>query len=491
MGLVSLLASFGFYASTESLAKMVSAILPMLDGRSDVMCESDSLRFYILNSSDETVVHHVLRYQLNSESTIIMNAKISIINCIDAMIHLRQQFRLQRILYCFKQWLKNNWASVSSSTESEDLLLDIPKIFDINNNKMNALVINKLSVIPYKGTLVDLLMYESDDLFEKALTSLVYVCVPMKSLLEVSQKVLVLNNDSLALFGNLGVFDCYVSQIKQHFESVREWGCYSSTQNTQNCFDSIWSILDNFADYMNISTLATDKPEDTMSSRQEMFFDFDIHNLLMLPLTWPIAVLETSVSVLGTPDGNKHPNSLYEIAKSSLVLIYSIIVGNPAMRASFRKYKDKLCKRSVLHLFEHQIYPLLTESFKGNREEVVHTPTPLFAIFGKVLCGLNSSHDYTLLRFYLNQLTPDDRIAETIPRNQNLVAIELTKILESTVREHNIFELIYCSTNNRMRDHILAIEVVGFCCNGNRELVGSLGSSALLQKKLDVEFLVF
>jgi len=173
--------------------------------------------------------------------------------------------------------------------------------------------------------------------------------------------------------------------------------------------------------------------------------------------------------------------TLYDIAQASLDILRDIVEGFPKLRMEFKVFERRLSDK--VSIFPKQIYPLLSEIYRGSVSQVQNTPPALFAQFGDLLADINQANNMISLEFYLTQLKPEKEVSDSIYRNQILVSQGL---YDSHSSPASIFKFEVVNSDELFLHHVTAIHVLSECCKSNGEIVSTGGSAVLPWKNARV-----
>ena len=95
MGLIASLVSFGFQSTHPKIKDLLSFLVSVLDGRSDV--EDNLLPFKPLNA----------RYHLTPVSPAVTSLKLQVVKILTEVSNLRANFRLAKLLHKFQCYNEN------------------------------------------------------------------------------------------------------------------------------------------------------------------------------------------------------------------------------------------------------------------------------------------------------------------------------------------------------------------------------------------------
>jgi len=476
VSLVAALTSFGFYSgTTEHASDLAKQLVPILDGRTDMMTKSDK------ESS-------VDRYVGGADRTVVMEAKGEILRALVSIIDLRQQFRLAQLLKLFQT------AHESNKLCYDAVLEGIPTIYSDTNSDTNCLNMTKISSevqIEYEGQvlsgdfyamLIDLLMYDHDELFETVLNMLVFEASPMKALVESSARVLMLPHKKLPVFKHVDTLQCYVSQLRREFEHYDLWDKRKTSKvtkysdlNTGCSFENVWNILDKIKVFLS-GAKVVDSFEDgesvghvALETKQMLLYHLDVPNILMQVLGWHV-LIPPNVSEPQDLFASRY-KALYRVVQASLEVMHDIIAGNKQLRVFFRKFTSKLAEKR--QLFPLQVFALLSATYCGSVVQVQSTPAELFLLFGDLLSNDCISDNMVALNFFLQQLIPDSAAGDVIVRNQKLVGKGLETTLSSP---YSLFLFDIISGDVLFEHHVTGMNVLAHACHRNIEVTSSVGN---------------
>jgi len=489
MALVSDLVSFGFYSTRDKLESLLQRLLPILDGRTDVYESEDSEKASVLDIS---------RYRRSEENNLVMQAKVSILSVITQALNMRQQFRLSGLMCNFKVWSSQLEENLQR-TDFDATLADMRALLDSSDAKDNALNLENLTVdMPVDAIFFDLMMYDDVELFESTFRIFERENTMRASLIATASRCFLLDDDTLPVYGSLSIMDDSLSDIMIHIQSTSLWsgdgthitdqiamvdglaklpvdalathtkGKASFTVHTKETYDEIWSHLTNMREFLTTSP---------KSAHQKLCQKYDADSILMSALHWTheeAAAGRNGFSEAVSREGCTDKYNLYAVAEECLSLLFFMTEGNKTNRAKFRQYATSLVEQSKL--FPTKIFALLSEIFSGDKQQVSTTPDYLFAAFAELLLDNAEDDDIVALNFFRNQLLPDPKNPDPIPRNQMLVAQHL---LPTMKKSQSLFSFKNVTTDGQLRDHVKGVEVLARCCRDNGTVGAQMSNIAL------------
>ena len=226
--MISKLLSFGFYSTIEKLARLMKNLKPLLDGRTDEESEelflakqeeiakkkktNDALGSRVFNQSanllnqsanllatlalnEEEVVSmdisDVARYKRTTNNVLVINVKTAILNVIALIMKYRQQYRLSRFIHHFRQIREKHgekfMESVKKDLENEDNFARMMGALVPHDaqSDLKAASLKLDYMYHMDAVLADLMMYEDNILFDRALKVCNPLCVCAEILCEV------------------------------------------------------------------------------------------------------------------------------------------------------------------------------------------------------------------------------------------------------------------------------------------------------------------
>lgn len=495
VSLVADLQSLGFYPTCADIDEVQASLIAILDGRSDVERDSSfggsgsgkSIRSTTSALTDgdgamknpDCPIDSVKRYRLDEKTLIIFEGKKKIIEVLLNVFKFRNQFRIAKFMYHFRQIREAKGKSASKLPTTQEAIASILSPTDPNCNALNLETLTSTG-IPISATLMDLMMYEDDRLFELAFTLLSYEKLGSKTILDALDNIMILEDDKLPEFGTFEQMESACAELRRLLGTAEVWG-EKTPLNPKidiNNYKEVWALFTSISNFLKVPPLL---------QRQELLFLLDVHGTLFLTLRWDFdakakeADASSASSTTNPPAASSSlaslpltsnpvvvtkpsKNSLFKIAEYSIELLITMVAKNPTTQmALLDRYEV------ILNQAKHfpRAYNLLIEIFKGSKEIVLRTPPALFGKFG----GLLGTQSTTILAqvFFLEQLLPDRNAVETvqIERNQKLTVQAIGDTIKSGVYK---FDLTTVQSDKQFAEYIAVVEILALCCKHNREV---------------------
>jgi hypothetical protein len=234
VGLIAALTKFGFQSTHDKIKSLLSSLVAVLDGRTDV-ADLDA------NFSPLPFTPPTARYLTSPLSGEVTQLKTRIINVLLDFSDLRANFRLGNLLQRIKEYGKdprtcNALKKIHAFAEHDvvdqydgdfanKLFADFEELFESGDG--GALNLDKLSGQQVDMILVDCLMYEDDVLFAKALELLERNYGQRQQLLRSLRDVVILQNESVPVFGTCAYMVSEIFFLKYLVRSSEVWGVSS------------------------------------------------------------------------------------------------------------------------------------------------------------------------------------------------------------------------------------------------------------------------
>lgn len=185
------------------------------------------------------------RYALEPRSQSAHQSKVYILETLFKIADMRAHYRCSQLLYELKDRAS---AKVSVLTQEGVVSTQFIEVFNrlFEDEDGTALDVNKMMDAPIDSVCIDLMMYESDEVFEHALGFIRRRYGQRRSLLSSLKEVTVLKNDSLPVFGNFGKLDACLKDLTFYIRSYDTWGVYKGAERpmVRETYDEVISIFD-------------------------------------------------------------------------------------------------------------------------------------------------------------------------------------------------------------------------------------------------------
>jgi hypothetical protein len=298
--LTNILCNYGFFPSIEDILQVVQPLLRILDGRADVdKSTSSDIRELIYSGrileENEGVmpdyhIDEVQRYHLNESNLYIIESKRAALKLMQTLSNFRLQFALQRYLYQFRLHKQSN-----KDVTPEDLI----EIAEASS----ALDFSLISDIPYDATLIDLLMYQDEELFEEAFTLLCMEHSTIHLILDNANQVMLIEHEKIPGFGAFEDIEGMGSELKRLISTAEVWGQVTSFNLSIDVekYKSAYSIMASLVNFLKITPV---------HQRQELLMQLNIHKTLFQVLSWDFGKASSNGT---SPGGEK--NNTFALAK--------------------------------------------------------------------------------------------------------------------------------------------------------------------------------
>ena len=451
ISLTNILCNYGFFPTVDDIIQVVQPLLRILDGRSDVENSTSSDIRYLIYSGryleenegvmpDERI-QDVKRYELNESTLYIIESKKEALKLLQTLSNFRLHFALQRYLYLFRL----------SKGGNKDICAD--NLTEIVNDS-SALDFSKLSDIPYDASLLDLLMYQDELLFEEAFTLLCMEHSIVHLILDNASQVMLIEHEKIPGFGTFEDIEGIGSELRRLLSTAEVWGQITSFNDIvdANKYKSVYSIMASLINFLKITPVR---------QRQELLMQLNIHKTLFQALSWDFSSAKSGAS---SPGGEK--NSVSALARKALEVLKMIVTRNYKIQKAFVSFHE-LISNQASH-FPYESYSLLVEIFKSHEDIVSRTPSQLFSSFAQVLGDETVSN--LARQFFYGQLALDrSQLDKDIPhpRNQDLVIHAINNAINNSKYSIELSSIVSEST---FVSHIEVMEILGLCCRQNNEI---------------------
>ena len=224
---------FGFYGSLEEVQGVTNPLISTLDGRADKVRRND------VQPGDPA------RKEENDGTLLVMECKQRMIDSCTQLAKLRDDYRLTLLLANFKKsvvdgrpLLRHNQGEHPEGGEllGWDLTEDFHGFFNqlfeppMGGSKIDGtcLDLDSLSDAPLSTILMDLMMYNSPELFEAALSQLHSIFNQRSDTIKAMDGVQLLMNDAVPLLDTLSLLKSEVALVRHRVESYETWGVANS-----------------------------------------------------------------------------------------------------------------------------------------------------------------------------------------------------------------------------------------------------------------------
>ena len=235
--LLERLVAFGFYATAREVAHLCDPIVSTLDGRADRMSKGGD------PAGEKDEDDRPMRYWLTEPSMLVMESKQSMIHSLLDVMRLSQDYRIRLLMHFFKQSMAPSAKSfIKPHPQRPGEYLLEPVVQSKFNDLFEkggeidglALDLDQMSSEHLPTICMDLMMYDSPELFEAAFHLLYAQFSQRETTVNMLSSVQLLETDqSLPIYGTLDKLRSSVGVLRNKVESYEIW-----------CVDNEFSPLD-------------------------------------------------------------------------------------------------------------------------------------------------------------------------------------------------------------------------------------------------------
>ena len=508
------LLSFGFFATTEKIVKVCGHITRLLDGRTDrlsekaivkgrsdfngstsngnegvqqspssakvvpvIVAEDPTNRNQTNEPATELIARsmHDLeerqsvgasRWPLSNDKLIVMKSKISIFKCLFKVADIRAQYRLSQLLYVLAEnGKKGQTVLTASGGLSLEFFRALEDLFEGADGK--ALDIGEMMEGNIDSVCMDLMMYDSDELFENALTFMRRRFGQRRKLINCLSDVLVLRTNSIPVFVTLENLDSKIQDLRYWIRSYDVWGVQKSPENgiDVSIYEKIIKVFDMLDAFIfsvddNVASMKYNRdklPSEVASLRPPnkkfqlllrnmglfrtvLIFGLQIDFNLMAKLSAGSWALESVVK--------QSRDLLFEVCKRTIFCLSGFVAKNLDNQEIVFKELGLLRGKMGVGL---NVWDVIISLFEGNQGLCESCPASLFTDFARMLQINHNKYSLRELDFFFNVIEPRKNF-QTIRTNQNKT---ITSLLDDRELES---VLIFHLSKDERRDILLSSE---------------------------------
>jgi len=493
------LMSFGFFANRPKIAAICSPLIGILDGRSDKMLEmnasppvkggdspsipeprrltmnpafaiakvypvstskSETQEFF--NALEERKQIGEKRWETNADTIRVMACKSNMLKILGGVADVRAHYRINQLLAKFKSYVDSNTPLLDEDGEIiQPFFDDFEDLFTSDDGK--AMDMGSMTDCPLDTTILDLLMYQDDDLFEQAMGFIKRRYGQRRALVGFLPQVTLLESPNIPVFGTFALLDQDLQQLRYYMRSYSVWAVHSGTSPMdKSVFDSAERILTKLTEFI-LSTSAAASPlgaqapnnfDDVVESAavdskslippSEFFHgresNFLYQNVLRnmgmarevlfhgVRMDFDImAKLNVLNDIPMTPDQHTKTSLsrewIHTIMKRTVFTLAAFVQRNGANQSVLFSQLPLLRSKMGVGLC---IWDVVIDMFEGNQTLCEDCPADLFAQFAELLEHAKTRKEgLRLLDFFVNLVQPC-RGGQAIIRNQHLCVKALT-----------------------------------------------------------------
>jgi len=414
----------------------------------------------------------ISRWREDSDTVRVMKCKMNILNVLGGVANLRANYRIGQFLESFKTACEEKTEIVDANGEiKKSYFKEFELLF--TSKEGISLDIEKMSDAPLDSMCMDLMMYESDELFETALQFLRRRYGQRRAALNFLPKVTLLNTSKLPIFSDFKVLDQEIQQLRFHMRSYDVWGVHStSSPIDDNTFNSVQRALVNLVNFLYSETIdpeeekeerkdsqknrvvefrenedklqrrlsqsgyvtsdSKDKPPSLVYAEEKRVPNKQFQNLMRNMgmarevLFHGVAIKYDIMKTMREMKSKEQPstevlnlelesyNCLYDICKKTVFALAAFVDGNEENQKILFKSLPLLRTKMGQGMF---VWDVVISIFQNNQNLTEICPVDLFLQFAEML--EDSDRNTRFLDFYINAVQPihDGRC---VTRNQNL-----------------------------------------------------------------------
>jgi hypothetical protein len=372
------------------------------------------------------------RYKMGLDTNLVMDSKMNMCKVLNMMADIRCDFRLTRLLYILKQSSKDGtklWADQKpprprhNSRGGSSRNLDIEEFDDAEENatmqltdagqqqfqslfegeEADALDLDKMSDAPLITVCLDLLMYESADLFEAAFTVIVRHFTQRSEIVETIQKVHMLAKpEEVSAYGLLKK---ELSLLRNKIESYEVWGVENDFSPIS--WETVHQVKATLVKLRHICTIGDQSDgKEANWENQDLLRKMEVHTIMLRAFEIPSTPEEIA-------SGKGH---LQEIKQLCVKFITMFTLNNPANQILLFPYIDQFVKQLVDGLVGME--DVFSSLLKGNRKLCVAMPESVLWSFAEVI--ETQSLRPRLLGFFMDVTLPNPA-KRPVSKNQERV----------------------------------------------------------------------
>ena len=305
-----------------------------------------------------------------------------------------------------------------------------------------ALDLDAISESPLGTICMDLMMYDSPELFEASFSLLKTMYAQRTTIIHAMKSVQLLYNEQLPLFHSLKHLKSEVGELRNYIESYETWGVQNSFSPIDRpIFEQVTTSLEKLSKFVfappNAEILAAlelsgrrlsvDQKDEgnmtrglggvrgtrRMSSQvamlkkrapeamwQDLLRNLDIDSLLIRAVEIPYDTYIPTGKQLGTPEGDDMQATydvLLEVVRAAWFCAKSFVLSHPSNQEIFFKHMDFMVAEMKASP-GLPIADMLTEVFRDNSEMIEQADEALFREFTSMLN--HSAYDISYLNFF-------------------------------------------------------------------------------------------
>lgn len=418
----------------------------------------------------------VERYKLNENTYFIMQTKREIIGVLNDVCRFRDQFRLSAFLMFFKEVMGGGFAQ-------DEIPVYVKEIVYAENTELN---LDALFPVPVNAVLLDLMMYDDEDLFESAFNLLCNERECIQRMLDTAKEVTMLDRVNLNCRSvpDTDTLALICSDLRRLIQSAPSWSDASSAAFNEGNYNTLWDHFDSLLD------LLRSQPS---KLHQKIILLQNIHPQLFKTLNFQLS-LESAQSAAPSAASVE---SLVGVCGRSMELLTAVAAGNLEVQREFAKlFADLLVSfKGTLEQgkFVPALHGLIIATYSGTEEMIRATPAPFFRLFGLLLHD-SSSNDIAL-KFFQAQLTThfntvsfgradasstgggkgEEEVID-LSRNQSLVFTQI----EAAMSGKNLhLKLEEIDSNEKFLLMVELLDVLALCVKNNTEMGFRITQSVL------------
>jgi len=562
LSLTSDLMSFGFFSTKRKIGEVCGPMIHLLDGRGDKILNAPApfspltieakpaLKLAAPDAVDEfrteqhyrTAVVGSSRYAPNADTLRVMQCKCNMLSTLNKVANMRAHYRIGNLLATLKDYIDRDIPVID---ENNEIIEPFFEAFEdlFTSPEGVALDMEKMSTCPLDTALIDLLMYEDDNLFEASFAFLKRRFGQRRALINFLPKVTLIPTNKIPIFDDFALLDQELQQLRYYMRSYSVWGVSTAASGMDDAvFWRVSNSLTKIVDFLYAPSLAAEEESDlTREARVSSFREAEERAFAKrTPMPMIGFGSPPSFASRGAPNGD-HQNILRNLGVAREVLFHGLCIDFDIMSklndlnqsemthahaeatSRSREWLYDTCKKVVFALgaFTAQntdnqqvlfsrldllrskmgvgmfVWDVVITIFENNQDLAEVCPPDLFLQFAEML---NESNDNALcvrhMDFFVNLVQPL-KSGRTIARNQGLSLKALTNGTLNNVLAVGLpatgavlDEILDHDSHDQLALHTKTIRVLAVCAKGRNGTTGAKCQSLVSLRAVSQELAV-
>ena len=376
-----------------------------------------------------------------------LNAHISKVHIIQGLFRiadLRAHYRVGQLLHAMKEYADRGETILTrDGFISEAFFAEFEKLFTSADG--TALDINAMMDAPIDSVCLDLIMYDTDEVFESALGFMRRRYGQRRALLNVLPKLSILHSESLPIFGTFSALTSSLKDLTYIVRSYDTWGVYNSPSRPlkRETYEKAIKIFDRLDQFLFNDDTSTHYDPHALPSRVRgnvsvfhqrilrnvglvrsvLVFSLDIDYDLMKKVDPDFAGLrEDEVQRLY----DESREMLYTICKRVVFTLNAFVMNDAQNQKILFNYLSLLREKMGVGL---NVWDIIISLFEANQDLCEIVPRGLFMEIAKIMQKMDiqdralCSNATRLLDFFYTLMKPSE--LRPIARNQDMSTLVL------------------------------------------------------------------